>query len=225
MNPISERLHEVVVAVCAGRIAEAERALRAIDCAGLHRDRDAASARVWGRGGVAAGFKRPAARTTGRTKPSASEQRATFLRDRYTCCYSHCQRPTVSLEILRLLSTAFPEVLPYHRNWTPLDRHILYWTYSTSLEHLRSFSEIGPLAAAAGNLITSCYECNDIKNYLPIELLCCRVTTPADTTWAGLTEFLPQLRKAVATLTPRGVATPTDIQQPLEATAIENPMA
>lgn len=203
MNPIVERLREAVVAICAGRLTKAELALRAIDYAALHRESDAAFAQVWGRGGVAAGFKRPLTRTTGRTQPRVSDQRATFCRDCYTCRYSHCQRPTVSLDVLRLLSTAFPDILPYHPKWTPRNRLILYYTYSTSLEHLRSFSEIGPLAAAADNLITACYECNDIKNYLPIELLGWRVTELANTKWAGLSEFLPQLRTAVASNTSR----------------------
>lgn len=204
MNPIIECLHAAVVATCDGRVAEADQALRTIDYAGLHRDQQAAYACVWKNGGVGLKYKRTPTGTTIRTPTTARDQRATFLRDHYTCRYSHCKRPTVCLDVLKLLSKAFPTILPYRPNWTPRDRHSLYWTYSTSLEHLKSFSEIGPLAADPDNLITACYECNDIKNYLPLEVLGWSITEPANTEWTGLSEFLPQLRIAVARFTASG---------------------
>ena len=218
MNPIIEHVRNAVVALCEGRVSEAEQALHAIDFPGLRRDRHAAYARVW----PAAGFKKLSPGTK-RKDPSAAEKLATFIRDRYTCRYSHCRRPTVSTDVLRLLSKVFPEVLPYHPNWKDCDRHILYWTYSTNLEHLKSFTEIGLSAAAAENLITACYECGDIKNYLTIEHLGWSVTEPPDTDLNGLTEYIPRLKTAIAALSRIGIIVPPEPQKALKASAIENP--
>jgi len=192
MNPIIEHLRNAVEALCEHRAIEAERELHAIDFLSLRQTHRAAHNQVWGSGGPATGFKRRFPGTK-RRNPSTAEKRAIFFRDCYTCRYSHCQRPTVSPDVLQLVSRAFPELLPYHPRWKDRDKHILYYTYSTNLEHLRAFSEIGPLAAAPENLITACYECGDIKADLPIELLRWHVTEPSDTNWAGLTEYLPRL--------------------------------
>lgn len=205
MNPIIEHVRNAVVALCEGRVSEAEQELHAIDFPRLCRDRRAAYDEVWRKGGLATGFKKRFPGTK-RKNPSDAEKLATFIRDRYTCRYSHCRRPVVSLDVLKLLSKAFPDVLPCRsNNWPGLDEHILYYTYSPNLEHLRSFTEVGPSAAAAENLITACYECGDIKNYLTIELLGWHVTEPPDTNWAGLTEYIPRLLTAVAALPCLGI--------------------
>jgi 5-methylcytosine-specific restriction endonuclease McrA len=166
----------------------------AIDYRRLVELRTAAHARVWGAGGPAAGYK-PPLRGAARQAARRADIRATFARDRYTCRYANCRRPTVDLEVLKLLSNAFPDVLPYHSNWRPVDRHILYWTYSTSIEHRVPFPAGG--TSAAGNLITACYQCNDVKNYLPLEVLRWTVGPPEDSGWRGLTEYLSPLRAAV----------------------------
>lgn len=201
MHPTVEHIREAVVAICAGRLAEAESALRRIDYDQLVREQAANYAGVWGTAGVATGFKPPPARVT-RVRPSPTEVRATYLRDCYTCRYVHCQRPTVSVDVLRLISKAAQDVFPYSPTWSPRASHIVYWVYGTSLEHLRSFSEVGALAAASDNLVTACYACNDLKNYLPIELLGWTITAPRQSDWLGLTETLPRLRIAVAALSP-----------------------
>jgi 5-methylcytosine-specific restriction endonuclease McrA len=199
MDSIIKHLRNAVVALCEERVSEAEQELHAIDFRRLRRDHRAAYAQVWEPGGRTTGFKRRFPGTK-RKDPSKAEKQTTFIRDRYTCRYSHCQRPTVSPDVLRLLSRAFAQVLPYHPHWLDRDKHILYYTYSTNIEHLRSFSEIGPSAAAAENLITACYECGDIKNYLTIEFLGWRLTEPPDTDWAGLTEYIPRLLTVIAAL-------------------------
>lgn len=196
MDPVIEHLRNAIDALCAERLIDAEQELRTIGFAGLLQKRATAYSQVWGPTGLAAGFKRPSSGIK-RTAPRAADINATFLRDCYTCRYSHCRRSTVSVRVLRLLSAAFPEVLPYHRNWRPLDRCILYWTYSASLEHLISFPAGG--TSAAENLVTACYQCNDIKNYLPLELLGWQVTAPPKIKWAGLTEYIPQLQAALLT--------------------------
>ena len=215
MDPIIEHVRNAVVALCEGRVSEAEQELRAIDFPGLRRNHRAAQAQVWRPGGPAAGFVRRFPGTK-RKNPSNPEKSSTFIRDRYTCRYLHCQRPTVFPDVLHLLSEAFGDVLPGHERWKGRDKHILYWTYSTNIEHLRSFTEVGPSAASAKNLITACYECGDIKSDLTIELLRWHVTEPSNTDWAGLTEYIPRLKTAIADLRRRGVIAPSEVIAPPE---------
>lgn len=98
---------------------------------------------------------------TPRKDASRSEMLRTFRRDRFTCRYSHCQRKTIYIEVLKELSRLFPDQLPYHRNWKFDSSHLLYWVYGTSLEHKLSFPHGGDSSEA--NLITACYLCNDTK--------------------------------------------------------------
>jgi 5-methylcytosine-specific restriction endonuclease McrA len=224
MNPIIERLRNAVVALCEGRVAEAEQELHAIDFPGLRRDRRAAYDQVWRRGGVATGFKRRFPGTE-RINPSEAVKRATFIRDGYTCRYSHCRRPVVSLDVLKLLSKVFPDVLPCRSNWPGRDDHILYYTYSPNLEHLRAFSEIGPSAAATGNLITACYECGDTKGDLPIELLGWEVRDPPETDWAGLTEYIPRLLTSISALPRLQDPVASEPPEALETTPTEGAIA
>jgi 5-methylcytosine-specific restriction endonuclease McrA len=217
MNPIVEHVQNAVAALCEGRASEAEQALNGIDFPRLRRDRHAAYDRVWRTGNSTAGFKKRFPNTK-RKNPSVAEKRATFIRDRYTCRYSHCRRPTISGDVLQLLSKVFPDDLPYiNRHWPGCDDHILYYTYSTNIEHLRSFTEVGPSAAAAENLITACYECGDIKNYLTIEHLGWSVTEPPNTDWAGLREYIPRLETAIAALPRLGIIVPPEPQNVLKA--------
>jgi hypothetical protein len=143
---------------------------------------------------VGRGFKlrRPSVK---RTTPSRSSTRAIFERDMYICRYEHCQRPTIDPEVLKLLSKAFPDLLPYHSHWKPVEEHILYWTYSTSLEH--ELACAGGGGSEAENLLTSCYLCNDVKNYLPLSIVGWSVAQPASRLWSGLREHLPALREAL----------------------------
>jgi hypothetical protein len=103
--------------------------------------------------------------------------------------------------VLRLLSKVFPDVLRHSPNWRPIDEHILYWTYSTSVEHIVPFPARG--TSDPKNLLTACYLCNDVKNYLPLELLGWTIDDPpAQSTWLGLTEYIFELRKVVDDLGP-----------------------
>ena len=186
MDIVVNHVKDAVLAVLDGRQEEARAALRAIDFRALNEIRDATRSPIWGLGGLAMACKSPF--------PGVRRQdmRATFARDGYTCRY--CSRPTIALEVLKLLSKAFPDLLPYHPNWRPVVRHILYWTYSTSLEHIESFPSGG--TSCAGNLLTACYLCNDFKNYLPLDLLGWTDVPPAQTGWLGLTEYISELRKS-----------------------------
>jgi len=120
------------------------------------------------------------------------DEAATFKRDHFTCRYKHCQRPTIHLSVLKQLSRIFPDILSYQRNWRPVNSHILYWCCSTSIEHIVAFPFGG--TSAPENLITSCYQCNDIKNYLPLEVLGWTITNPATSVWDGLLRYLKPLQ-------------------------------
>jgi hypothetical protein len=183
-----------VVALCDGDRPGAEKALLGIDFAAVRSLRTKART-VWAPDGVARGHKSQFPGTK-RTSPRAADIRTAFARDRYTCRYAHCGRPTIALDVLKLLSRAFPDIMPYQSNWRPVDRHILYWVYSASLEHHVAFPAGG--TSDASNLLTACYLCNDVKNCIPAEVLGWKVLEPADSSWSGLTEFLPRLRTAVA---------------------------
>ena len=200
MDATVSQLEHAALALIDGIPADALVAVRSIDYIGLVEARSAARARALESRRAAAPYKAQFAGARRlRTKPA--DVAVTFMRDHYTCRYAHCRRPTVHLDVLKLLSRAFPDALPSHPNWRPFDRHILYWVYSTSVEHMVSFPAGG--TSAAENLLTACYLCNDIKNHFPAELLGFKVCPPVESAWRGLTEYLPDLRHAVSRLESR----------------------
>jgi 5-methylcytosine-specific restriction endonuclease McrA len=194
VDPIANQLEDVVVALITGDRASALPALRAIDFGALVKLRTCSRSRAWARPPGETPYRASSPRAK-RLDTSSAVKRATFARDKYTCRYAHCQRRTVDLEVLKLLSTAFPGVLPYHSNWKPVEDHILYWTYSTSLEHIISFPAGG--TSHPDNLVTACYLCNDTKNRLPLERLGWVIGPPAESTWSGLIEYRTKLSKVV----------------------------
>jgi hypothetical protein len=80
--------------------------------------------------------------------------------------------------------------------------HLLYWVYSTSLEHKLSFAHGGDSTEVT--LITACYCCNDAKNYLHLDDLAWEITGPSDSDWDGLESLLPALKQI-------NVDKPTDV--------------
>ena len=195
MDSVASLIERAVIALSACRHSDAESALLAVDYPALVQARREAMNRVWGPAGAAAGYKSPFPLAK-RLAPRSSDVRATFVREGYVCRYSHCRRRTISLDVLKLLSKAFPDVLPYHPNWKPVENHILYWAYSTSLEHRVPFPSGG--TSSAENLLTACYMCNDVKKHLPVELLGWTIDPlPDGSEWDGLTRHLPSLRQVV----------------------------
>ncbi len=188
---VAGRLELVVQALVGGKTEEAQATLQAIDQqAEVFRRREAYKA-IWGPDGLAK-RARPHQPVPRRGDVPARVKREVFARDRYTCRYAHCQRRTVALPVLRHLSRIFPDVIPGDQRWNPLDRHVLYWSYSTSLEHHVAFAHGG--ANDTANLLTSCYECNDLKNRLHADDLGWSVGPPSTSEWRGLTEYEPGLR-------------------------------
>ena len=115
-----------------------------------------------------------------------------FERDHFTCRYSHCRKRTLYVPVLRALSKLLPDALPYQSNWLPIDEHILYWTYGTSLEHRVSFPQGG--TSEPENLITACYQCNDIKNMISGTDLGWEVEAERNGDWDGLSSYLCRLQ-------------------------------
>jgi len=146
---------------------------------------------VWNPGGPATGYRSP---SPGRKRDSVrkADLEAVFARDRFTCRYAQCGRKTIALPALKLLSRVFPDLLPYHPNWKPLEDHALYWTSSTSMEHEISFPSGG--TSAIENLLTTCYQCNDVKKHLPLELLGWTVAPVSAIAWDGLMSTVPRLK-------------------------------
>jgi hypothetical protein len=120
-----------------------------------------------------------------------------FKRDHFTCRYAHCRRRTIHLPVLQLLSRHFPDALPYKNpNWRPVHAHIVYWTYSTSLEHKVALPEKGLDGwNDKDNLLAACYQCNDIKKDLRLSDLGWAVSDNEPSSWNDLSEYLPQLRQ------------------------------
>src|SRR5262249_14424744 len=153
-----------------------------------------ATAKVWGPGPPGPSSQSPSARR--RTEPGAAVKRATFERDHFICRYSHCLKRTIYLPVLRAMSAVFPEIIPYNSNWTPLEELIVYWTFSTSIEHRISFPHGG--TSDPENLITACYQCNDIKNMTWAGDLAWEVAEIREVDWDGLSSYLPDLEKFLA---------------------------
>lgn len=196
----SDSARECGPSVLSNNRPQAVTLLSAIDLPALVQLRADLRNGIWAIGGLATGYKSRQPGTI-RQYTRTTDKRFTFERDRYTCRYLHCRRRTVDPGVLRLLSQAFPDLVPYHPNWRPVETHILYWTFTTSLEHLVPFPAGG--TSDRENLITPCYMCNDAKNRVPHTVLGWDVVPTTETRWLGLTEYIPELRKAIKDLGPR----------------------
>lgn len=193
MTGVVDQIRDVVTALLDGNVPRARDLLVGIDQGRLVQERAIAYKAIWGPEGSARRAKR---HIPGMPRDRVSERRKleVFKRDHFVCRYSHCRRRTIYLPVLRALSNTFPDVLPRHHRWKPLHRHILYWSYSTSLEHHVAFAHGG--SSQADNLITACYECNDLKNRLTAEDLGWQLSSSESTAWDGLYSTLPGLRSA-----------------------------
>lgn len=118
----------------------------------------------------------------------------TFARDCWVCRF--CGARTIDLRVLRCLSRLFPETLPFHPNWKFSESHLVYWTHSTSLEHVVPFARGGP--DEPSNFVTTCYACNDARRDLLLEEIGWTLQPVADTDWRGLADSLAHLSEAVA---------------------------
>ena len=171
IDSVPDLIKQAIELTLGGELAQARTVLGSIDNQRLICERRMALRGRHARVFEAAIFKQQAesghrgcGRVHRRVAVSASSGLAIFKRDHFVCRYSHCKRRTLYVPVLRALSTLFPDIIPYQNNWRPLEDHILYWTHATSLEHIVSFPYGG--TSEPENLITACYQCNDVKNML-----------------------------------------------------------
>lgn len=182
----TEHIQAAAQALLAGRATLASAELRAIDAAALRAQWDAAFARR-----RALGLKTNRAAEK-RRWTTHDESRPIYERDRYTCRY--CGKRTIHVRVLEVLSFAFPVELPYGgRSWPMAHTHMIYWTHTTSLEHLVPHARGGDFDAAE-NLGVACWQCNHVKGDALIEEMGFR-SRVAETQWDGLTGLVPELAR------------------------------
>lgn len=121
-----------------------------------------------------------------------SFKKKVFKRDNYTCCY--CNRKTIDLDVLKIISNVIPDAFPLHSSWILEETHILYWIYSTSLEHVVPLAQGGKNDLS--NMRVACYLCNDVKKDTMVEDLGWKLNSHVVSdrnSWQGLREYVPQL--------------------------------
>ena len=191
LDPIPASLLAAARALSHGARDDARQHVQLIDQAALVSLRSQSHRPIWGPAGIARRLARP--RSQPRTSVRKSVKLATFRRDRYVCRYGHCRRWTIALPVLKALARGLPDLVCYRPNWKPVSEHILFWLYSASLEHQVGFLHGG--TSQPENLITACYGCNDLKNWLHADDLGWHVTPPSTDDWDGLEGLVPGLRQ------------------------------
>jgi hypothetical protein len=78
---------------------------------------------------------------TARSSLSETVKLRVFRRDRFTCRLY--DRKTIYLPVLQAISRALPTQMPYRPSWAFGTTHLVYWTHSTSLEHLTPLARAG----------------------------------------------------------------------------------
>jgi 5-methylcytosine-specific restriction endonuclease McrA len=155
-----------------------------IDAIGQVRASRLASARAGSRGASSA----PAGSGTAR-RSTTRVKLEVFQRDGWICRF--CGARTIDLRVLQAVSALCPVELPFHPNWKFDASHLLYWTHSSSLEHVIPFGRGG--ADEVTNFVTTCYACNDARGDLLLEEIGWHLRAPVPSSWQGLTEHLTAL--------------------------------
>ena len=125
----------------------------------------------------------------GTEAPSVTTQAMVFARDRYRCLY--CGRRTVFLQVVNLLSHAFPGELPRHPHWKKEETHRLFWDLTTTIDHVHPVSRGGAIDDPE-NLATVCTRCQYQKSNRTLESLGWERREPGPQ-WDGLTGLYAQL--------------------------------
>ncbi|MGI6869541.1 MULTISPECIES: HNH endonuclease [Amycolatopsis] len=153
----------------------------------VRHDRATADARM---GAISERLRPPVPRRT----PPVRVLAEIFERDRYQCRY--CGVPTVLTPVMRLLSTAYPEDFPYHRNWKAGEVHPAVATISATHDHIEPVTRGGdPLDR--DNIVTACWVCNSAKGNLTLDVLGWTLRAPADDGWHGLADHYADLWEAL----------------------------
>lgn len=183
-----------VKAVITGDLQTAQERLTSIDFKGLRREREEALERL-----RLGGYQRDRSadpEDEEREGASAATKLEVYTRDSFTCWF--CGKRTVHSEILMALSAQFPDVMPYRStSWKPVDDHIIYWTCSASWDHLIPVKRGGSSSDIEGNLVTSCYQCNDLRGDFLVAEIGWVATRPPPSPWRGAVELRDALYDAL----------------------------
>jgi hypothetical protein len=184
--------------VMEGRLREAESVLSRIDAPALFRVRQEAirEASLAARTGLE---RSGVAETRAPDSHRGYGNVAVFQRDSFACRY--CERKTVYLPVLQSLSSLFPKTFPYAPSWKFGIAHIIYWTHSASWDHVVARKRGGD--DSWSNVVTACYQCNEIKNVTPLEVLGWKLHEPKPTSWDGLLGLSSALADIAARRKPR----------------------
>jgi 5-methylcytosine-specific restriction endonuclease McrA len=123
-----------------------------------------------------------------------------FRRDSFTCRY--CGGATIPPPVLRVVSSLFPDLFPYHKNWKADSTHPAYLSRASTCDHVlpgarpESRQHLEDPWTQEENLLTACWLCNMRKADLSLKQLGWTVKPPATTEWDGLTAMYEALWNA-----------------------------
>lgn len=182
---VADQFAWAVELLVARRVDEARAAILTIDLGAIEAVRHSRLAAVAGR-------RIPSSAPSLTGIPRRSTERlklAVFERDAWTCRI--CGARTIDLRVMKRVSALLPVELPYHPNWKFGASHLIYWTHTSSLEHVVPLARGG--ADDASNFVTTCYACNDARSHFLLEELGWALRIPSEPGWMGLTEYLAAL--------------------------------
>jgi hypothetical protein len=125
-----------------------------------------------------------------RGEPSETIIASTYKRDRFQCRYCGCR--VIPTQIMRLVSTFFPEEFPYHPNWKAGLTHPAIPSRSATLDHVKPWAQGG--TNDPSNLVCACWICNRVKGDLLLEQIGWGLLPIAEESdWDGLTRYYRDL--------------------------------
>lgn len=150
VDPILRSMEAALDALALGDLDLARTHLAGFD---LDYARDIRRSKLASVNGIARGTSLDVDSRSERGSVPLATKRAIFERDQYRCRL--CGLRTIDLDVLKALSRLFPDELPYHPAWKQGVTSPIYWTHSTSLEHVVPIARGG--ADDETNFATSCY--------------------------------------------------------------------
>jgi hypothetical protein len=190
---VTQIVAEAVAALIGGDIKAGEQILGSLDALALDREKEAARAAA-----VPSAITSPNIVSLvphGARTPPLSIQVPMFLRDGFTCRYSHCQRKTIIPPIFRALSLQYPDLIRWNKNWR--NTHPVVWLHTARVEHVVPWA-YSSSSHPDTNLITTCYWCNQIKSKRQKQDLGWDIVDPIPTSWDGLASSLSKLASIVS---------------------------
>lgn len=187
-DPIVTCIERTLELIAHGEVAAARDVLQTLDQGYV---KDLRCARLKAAAGVKRVTSLPVAQRTKRGSLTYKIKTATFEHDQYTCRF--CGTRTIDLEVLKALSRIFPAELPYDSAWKHGRSSLVYWTHSTSLEHVIPIARGG--LDRPDNYATTCYACNDARGDLLLVEIGWRKRPASREPWDGLRRYLPTLRR------------------------------